>query len=680
MYIRAPSKISLSMKKLLPVFLVLITFATFSQSVITNKKTSREISPGESHKYELALKAGEFCIIHVDQQGVDLLVKTFDASGYAMESFDSPNGDKGLEVVSLIATTAGKYGVEVKPLDEHQSKGSYTIQLITREPKATTPEKQIDQIVAALVRPGAPGATIAVAKEDKILFSKGYGSANPEYDIPNTPGTIFHIASVSKQFTAFAIAKLADEGKLSLDDDIRKYLTELNDFGHKITIRHLVHHTSGLRDQWNLLALAGWRLDDVITLNQVMRLMSNQKELNFKPGEEFAYCNTGYTFMAEIVSRVSGKPFAEYMAENVFKPLQMNNTLFYDDHEKIVKNRAYSFGESPSGIKKNVLSYANAGATSLFTTAEDLVKWSNNFYTTKVGNAKIMAQMSERGILNKGDTIGYAFGQGIGQYKGLRTVSHGGADAGYRSFLLRFPDQKYTIVVLSNYGPFNTGSLAYKIADIYLKDLLKEEAKPEAKKETPSVATTVSEEVLKRYEGQYELMPAFIISIRVENGKLVGQATGQPSFPLTAKTETEFVNNDFGLNISFQQNEKNEVHQLTLLQGGGTHVAPKLKAFDPSKVDLTAYVGTFYCPELETSYKVVIEKDKLVAKHIRHEPIELIVSPTKDAFSSQTWFMGQVVFNRNEKNEVTGLSVGSGRVRNVKFTKLPADDPRVVAK
>lgn len=529
--------------------------------------------------------------------------------------------------------------------------------------------KRIDDIANALGKASEPGFTVAVAKGDKLLFSRGYGSANPEYDIPNSPTTIFHVASVSKQFTAFAIALLADQGKISLNDDIRKYLPELKDFGHKITIKHLVHHNSGLRDQWNLLALAGWRLDDVITKDQVLRLISHQDELNFKPGDEFNYCNTGYTLMAEIVSRVSGKPFPDWCKENIFVPLQMEHTLFYDDHEKIVKNRAYSFQDSPEGIKKSVLSYANAGATSLFTTAEDLAKWSNNFYVMKVGNARVMKQMEERGILNAGDTINYAFGQDISKYKGVKTIAHSGGDAGYRSYLLRFPEQKYSIIVLSNMASFNPGRLAYQIADLALKGVLKEDAKKEEPKKA-AAEFKVSDALLKLYEGEYQLTPDMILTLRIDNGKLTGRATGQSSFPLTASSETEFLFDPAGIRITFPKPVDNSVNQFVFYQGGSTLVAPRVKPLDPKAVDLAAYVGSYYSPELETSYKIVLKDNTLRAEHIRHDPTDLR-STGNDAFSTESWFMGKIEFTRDKNSNVSGMNVSSGRVKNVRFLKQP---------
>jgi CubicO group peptidase (beta-lactamase class C family) len=361
--------------------------------------------------------------------------------------------------------------------------------LNTAEPVAKQPEERIGQLVKAALGGDqeSPGVSIAVQQDGKVIYSKGFGYANLEYDIKNTPTTIFHIASVSKQFTAFAIAMLADQGKLSINDDIRKYLPELHDFGSVITINHLIHHTSGLRDQWSLLTMAGWRMDDVITQKQIMRVISRQTDLNFKPGEEMLYCNTGFTLLAEIVSRVTGQHFEEWTKKNIFEPLQMKNTFFYVDHQMIVKNRAYSYYKGPDGFKKLVLSYANAGATSLFTTVEDLSLWAINFEKMKVGNPKIMAMMKQRFVLNNGDTITYAFGQETDNYKGLHGFSHGGADAGYRTYLLRFPDQHFSVAVISNLSSFNPGELSYQIADLYLAKNFVEQKPAAQRAQTPQV-------------------------------------------------------------------------------------------------------------------------------------------------------------------------------------------------
>jgi CubicO group peptidase (beta-lactamase class C family) len=244
-----------------------------------------------------------------------------------------------------------------------------------------------DKLFAAYDKPDSPGCALAVIKDGTVLHKRGFGRANLETDAPITPGTVFHVASVSKQFTAFAILLLAKDGKLSLDDDVRKHIPELADFGKTVTIRHLIHHTSGLRDQWRLLKMAGWRMEDVITERDILDLVFRQKELNFAPGAEYLYSNTGYTLLAVIVARVSKQSFREFTQERIFKPLAMTSTHFHDDHRQIVKNRAYSYRPARRGAEFELvpLQYANVGATSLFTTVEDLTKWDRNFYDAKVG-------------------------------------------------------------------------------------------------------------------------------------------------------------------------------------------------------------------------------------------------------------------------------------------------------
>ena len=633
------------------------------------KEVERRLNAGESHNYEVQLGKNRFFYAELIQKGIDIIITAYGPQGEKIADFDSPNGQNGPEPILLRAQEAGRYRLEVKPLNEENGPGDYSLAIRKLEKLASTPEGKVDQLFAPWDRPGSPGAAVAVVQNGSILFSKGYGSANLEYDIPNGPSTVFHIASVSKQVTAFAIAILADQGKLSLDDDIRKYLPEIPDFGEKITIRHLVHHTSGLRDQWNLLALAGWRLDDVITKEQILKLMSRQQALNFKPGEEFLYCNTGYTLMAEIVARVTGQSFPEWTQEHIFRLLGMNNTLFYDDHEKLVKNRAYSYYSSPEGFKKSVLSYANVGATSLFTTVEDLSKWALNFETMAVGNPAVMAQMHEQGVLNNGEKIGYAFGQGIGEYKGLRQVSHGGGDAGYRTYLGRFPDQRFSVVVFSNLASFNPGGMAMQVADICLEGHLKED-KPSSREDLPesSSSVAVSEAILESYTGQYQIGPGFIVSITHEGGQLRAQATGQPQITLAAVSESEFYAQEAQATLIFRKNDKGEVHQAILKQGGQELTLPRLPDFDTKTVRLDDYTGSFYSPELQTAYTLVVEEGKLLARHQRHPDVEL--EPIKaDEFTGSAWFFGQANFIRDGNNHISGFKVSNGRVRNLLFEK-----------
>ena len=396
------------------------------------------------------------------------------------------------------------------------------------QPPARNPEAglaaEVDALFAAWDRPESPGCAVAVVRGGEILLARGYGSANLEYDVPITPATIFHVASVSKQFTAFGIAMLAEQGKLSLNDDIRQYLPEVPDFGPTITIEQLIHHTSGLRDQWDLLMLAGWRMDDVITKQQILKMVERQRELNFPPGTRHLYCNTGYTLLAVIIERVGKKPFPEWMKEHVFEPLGMASTFFYDDHERVVKGRAYSY-KLVAGMdyKKAVLNYANAGATSLFTTVLDLTRWMSHLTKPRIGGASVRDQMLECGVLKDGQTLDYAFGLQVDSHRGLRRIGHSGGDAGYRSYLGVFPDQDLGVVVLSNLASFDPYGKAMQVAELFLADDL-EEAERERRAPAPNRPAPfhLDPGLLDGYAGRYhspELETDYVVVITT--GELV---------------------------------------------------------------------------------------------------------------------------------------------------------------
>ena len=392
-----------------------------------------------------------------------------------------------------------------------------------------TLEAKIDQLFAEWNNPDSPGAALAVTRDGEIIYTQGYGMANLEYDIPITTTTIFDIASVSKQFAAFAITTLSYEGKLSLDDDIRTYLPDVPDFGDTITIRHLLHHTSGLRDWVQSLVIAGVAMEDVISFKHILKMARYQKALNFEPGTAYSYSNTGYNLLAEIAERVTGNSFREWTDANIFKPLAMTNTLFHDDHQMILKNRAYSYQAIENGGFKHAVNNTTAlGSSSLYSTVEDLAKWILNFDNTQIGEQTVIEQMHQRGVLNNGEQISYAFGLNIGEYRGLKTVGHSGSWRGFRSHLMRFPDQKFGVVILCNLDTFNPLRLAEKVADLYLADVLApiETSKPE--KEVESAEDTKSEplapEQLAEFEGDYyteELDTTY--SIRVHGNQLVAQ-------------------------------------------------------------------------------------------------------------------------------------------------------------
>ena len=639
-----------------------------SQSLNYVTDIERDMNVNEIHTYTIDIDSDRFLYIRVRQIGIDLLVKVYNPEGKLVDEIDSPTGTIGDENVFLTTESSGIYKIEIHPYDPLAENGNYQLIVEKNVEAADTPHGRVDQLFAPWDKKGTPGAAVAVVKEGKIIYSKGYGEANLEYHIPITPSTVFHMASVSKQFTAYAIAVLARKGKLSLDDDIRKYLPEVPDFGETITIRHLVHHTSGMRDQWNLLAAAGWRLDDVITREQILRLVANQKELNFSPGDEFLYCNTGYTLMAEIVAKVSGKSFAEWTKENIFDPLNMDNTLFYDDHEKIAENRAYSYGHHYDGsFKKRILSYANVGATSLFTTAENLSKWAMNFDYPLICNQDLIDQMEERFVLNSGDTIAYAFGQGVGEYKSLKRISHGGSDAGYRTYLGRFPDQNISIIVLSNLSSISPGSLGMKIADIYLSEFIqKEESDPESPDEIQIVQ--IDPQIVESYTGLYELEPGVRFRLIRDGYRLMIQVPSEGWKRFVARSENSFSSQDGSVELEFIKDGQGKVTTMTIFTDEEEMVTRRVEPFSLEKDILNEYAGEYYSPELKTSYSLVVEDSTLIAHHQRHDNIGF-QPQSKDNFTTGSWWMEQIQFERGESQQITGFRLDSGRVRNLLFIR-----------
>jgi CubicO group peptidase (beta-lactamase class C family) len=331
----------------------------------------------------------------------------------------------------------------------------------------------------------SPGAVVGIFKNGKILYARGYGMANLDYNIPISPQTVFRVGSVSKQFTAMCIALLVEQGRISLDDDIRKYLPSMHKFDLPVTIRHLIHHTSGIRDYLVLQGLAGRSDGYFYTSEEVVDLLSRQRELNFKPGSKYSYSNSGYFLLAEIVGRVSGMKASDYARKFIFEPLGMENTHFHDNPKMVVKNRASGYMPlDGNGFKIHMTQLNMIGDGGIFTSVEDFFKWDQNFYSNKLGQGTpdLINMVLTPGKLEDGREIEYAFGLVVSHYRGLRTISHGGSFVGFKAQYLQFPEQRFSVVILSNLGSFNPGRIARSIADLYLADFFTEP--PESQRES----------------------------------------------------------------------------------------------------------------------------------------------------------------------------------------------------
>lgn len=514
------------------------------------------------------------------------------------------------------------------------------------------------------------GLAMAVVKNGEIVFQNAYGLANQEYDIPNTPSTIFHAASLSKQFTAYSILLLEKEGKLSLDDDIRKYIPEVPDFGETITLKHLASHTSGLRDQWRLLYLAGWRPDDVILTDDILELVSKQTDLNFNPGSRLMYSNTGFTLLAEVVARVSGKSFAEFTQENIFLPLNMTNSQFYDDHEKLVKNRAYSYQTQDGVIKKSKLNFSTVGATSLFTTVIDLCKWAIHLNTLPEKDPSLSQKMNQQAYLNNGEITEAAMGQWGGvKYNGLEWFDHTGSDASFRAYFARFPEINSASIVLGNVTPLAARDYAMSAAELFLNEFFKEESEDNSKsdekprKHYDFIKLTQAD--LKKFCGKYwEPEERYDREIKIINDTLVYYRSESSITRLApvGKNEFKMLNDPNDVSVFFEKDQDNRA--IMRLNINDKRKVVFLKYNDQFKQE--EYNGNYFSPEVGNTLQIKMFDKKLKAKIFKREYVEL-ERVRKDLFKSKDRNLAKIEFIRDEKGGVSGLLVSNGSIINLKF-------------
>jgi CubicO group peptidase (beta-lactamase class C family) len=541
---------------------------------------------------------------------------------------------------------------------------------------ASAPQDQaskVDAIFQEYAKDSSPGCAVGVYQDDKIVLGRAYGMANLDHDVRLTPASVFHVASLSKQFTAAAILLLAQDGKLSLDDEARKHVPELPDFGPMITIRHLVHHTSGLRDQWDLLTFAGWRYSrDLITDQDVLSLLSRQADLNFPPGDRHLYSNSGYTLLAAIVSRASGKTFRQFTTERIFAPLGMTKTHFRDSFTEIVKNQAYGYAPAgPGNFRLSVTNFDTAGATSLLTTVEDLAKWHANFDRKTVGGDRLISGMLERGVLNKGEKLDYAFGISHGTYRGLTTIGHGGSDAGYRSMFLRFPDQRFGVATLCNLATANPVLLSQRVADIYLAGALKPVASPASPDDRPEVPLPA--EQLSRLAGLYwSLADVGAVRFTVDGGQLqVRDGTGAQRLKSLGSGRFIRVSGP-GPQYAFDLTSTGQRSVTIGPPTGGGIVLRRAEVWTPTPSELRALVGTYRSDEIEALYRLTLKDATLRLERLKWAPVTL-EPMVPDILQAP---FGFIRITRNASGAVSGFVIEAGRVRGLKFSKDTTSNPR----
>jgi CubicO group peptidase (beta-lactamase class C family) len=513
-----------------------------------------------------------------------------------------------------------------------------------------------------------PGYAIGIVNNGKVDYLKGYGMANLEYNIPITPSTPFHLASVSKQFTAFCIHLLAEQKKLILTDTIQKYLRGLPHYQDPLTILNLLQQTSGIRDQWELLGLGGTSEPDLITEENVLNVIYRQKELNFKPGDKWLYSNSNYSLLAQVIEKISGKIFADFIADNVFIPLQMTSSFINTDAKRIIPSKAYSYETKGDNHQfgKLELNYSSYGATDMYSSVEDLVKWLLNFDQPKVGNQTVFDKMKERAVLNNGDTAFYGSGLFVGKYKGLVRIFHDGNDAGYQTYIAYFPEKKFGVVVLSNLYSAIPAQLAMQIANLYLQFPINQIGNQTIKPHYDFIKTNLSH---YQYTGNYETPGGNLIKITK------GDSSLQIQFPdmnepqqLKEINDTAFIVFD-NYRIEFSQKDKQQFRQIKLKAPSFSNTADRVEYPNYTLSQLKEFTGLYYSGEIQTVYEVAIKNGNLVLHHLRNGEITL-TSKTKDRFSAAKWYLNKVVFERNKNGGINSFRVSCGRTYNVLLKKI----------
>ena len=523
--------------------------------------------------------------------------------------------------------------------------------------------KRVDALFAQWDTTTSPGCILAVIKDGEFLYQRGYGMADLERGLAISTESIFDIGSTGKQFTVTVIAILVNQGLLSLDDPIRKHIPEMLDYADQITIRHLIHHTSGLRDYLTLLELRGLPMENIYAEDFLLDLIVRQKRLNFKPGREYLYSNSGYFLLGTIAQRVTGKHITELIKEFILEPLGMRHTTFNKDYRPIVKNRAMSYDNGEiEGTFINALALSGGfGDGALLTCVDDLLLWDRNFYDNKLNNSQpdLIERLHETGKLNNGKSINYAFGLEVTEYRGQKVVMHGGGWAGYRSEMMRFPDQRITFICLTNLGSMDPSILCQRVADIFLEDVLKPEQAAQKRKSNGAGTPNIQpEKFVGVYQGKFLTFEVFS-----KDGGLFF-TNGNREFPLNPIGDRKFQIAAFPVFPTFS-GEDNE--NLIIKEDAKV---TRLKRIRPERYkapSLASYIGTYYSHELDIRYTIIENNGALQFKRTPFDEPKPVHVFAENALRTP---IGEMRLRLDKDGLVKGFDFNAGRVNQIKFRKV----------
>lgn len=539
---------------------------------------------------------------------------------------------------------------------------------ILRAQLSDTQTARIDSIFLDWNQANHPGGSIAVRQHGKTIYNQAFGLASLNYLVPNGTGTIYNIASVSKQFTSMGILLLEKQGKLSVKDDIRKHLPELPDFGQVITIEQMMQHTSGLRSLHAMLEMAGWRGDDSRDNDDLMRFMQRQQDLNFEPGSQALYCNTGYILMAVIIERISGESFRDWMRTNIFLPLDMPDTYVEDEYDRVVSGNATSYYGSQAGDFSRAVEYwGYVGSGNMHSTTADLLNWLCNYHDPQQGWEDLFAKIQTPTTLNDGTVIEYGYGVNTRETMGRPNVAHGGAIGGFRSFATSFPDDELDIVVLSNFSASGVSGRALQIAEVILAPV---EAEEEDVTEAAAMETIeLSAKELRRFEAWY-WEDDYLLARRVyleDDSLRFARPNGRVSVLVPRTANSFYLLGADNTIVSFEGKGKD---QRMLIEEGS--LTATYVNFAPPEITpdyLGQYTGKFYSEELDTYYTFSLQEGHLVGYHARHGEFGVTVLKD-DVLQADNWVVRTIRSERDKNGKIISLRITNGRVRNAHFKKV----------
>lgn len=529
---------------------------------------------------------------------------------------------------------------------------------------------KVDSIFSYYNNPMAPGAALGIYQNGEIQLMKFYGSSHLETNTSITSETVFNVGSVAKQFTAFAIALLAQQGKLSLDDDIRKFLPELPDYGASISLRQVIHHTSGLPDAFIALWLDGWRPTDLIKENDVLEMASRLEHLNFQPGKKFLYNTGSYILLSMVVERVSEMTFPEFTHKEIFLPLEMTSTFFSDDHSEVISNRAYGYSPTRDGQYRHTYTLNDfGGASSLYTTIEDFFKWDQNFSTFEVGGKELIELLQKPAVLNNGRTVPYGFGLTVENYKGKQIIGHSGGDGGFRADYLRLSNENLSIFLMGNHSNLPASTRSRQVADIFLQPNSLGTVSTEKNPEKEQKKDFKEDIELEKITGYYWDPKNKSLVEFFEKDNVLWMNTQGATVPLKQTGNFEFGIEGHPVEFYFHPNEQREKNNIIIYWRGKNGDQDQFLWRPSGSVSpevLNKFEGTYASNELQTTWKIKSIDQNVVIERPKLGTIDL--KPVfEDAFIGNT-IAGQiiVVFDEGKKS----FSISLDRIKNISFKKI----------